>query len=123
MKKLGFILIAIFFLSAISACANPWMDVDLTWDLPIEYEDGSPIKPGDLSHCTVLCGTAPDFSPVRVNVGLVTRYSISNDLPPGAGAYDCVIDVTSIAGATSVHSNIAVVTKVGKSVKPATNNR
>lgn len=126
MRRLIFIVSAVIFLTmatmAPTVCADPWEDVTLSWDPVTTYADGSQVEPGDLDRYTLHCGTAPDFSPITINVGLVTSYMISDDLPKGAGAYDCVARACT-APACSGDSNMVTVTRIPKDVAAPANLR
>jgi hypothetical protein len=124
MKNLIFIFMMVLLLAmatmATDACADPWKDATLSWDPVTTYVDGSPLEPGDLDHYSLHCGTAPDFSPITVNVGLVTSYMISNDLPRGPGAYDCVARACTVPKCSG-DSNRKTVTRIPKDVAAPTN--
>jgi len=124
MKKLILMFLAVFFLTiatmATTSYADPWEPVTLSWDASTTYMDGSLIEPGDLDRYTLNCGTDPDFSPVTVDVGLVTSYIISDDLPRGPGTYDCVARACT-APKCSGDSNIKTVTRIPKDVAAPAN--
>ena len=68
----------------------------LTWQPPTEYEDDTPIGPGELETYTLICGGLNVQFPGDTTSGVY-------DFPPGS--YDCVLTVTATNGETSMPSN------------------
>lgn len=104
------LLICLAMLFASAAHAQTPLEVDLSWQAPTAYTDGTPIEAGDISGYTLLCGTVQGTDSITGAVAatatsvtrdqLLTSYAMKLDT-----AYFCSLTVTTDNGQTSERSS------------------
>lgn len=102
MKKILFCLICMLIVGAIDAMAALPKDATIYWTAPTTNGDGTPLT--DLGGFKVYCGSSPGVYTVAKDVGNVSTYLISNDLPKD-GVYYCAVTAYDVNGNESILSN------------------
>lgn len=103
-RRLGLFLLLVFLISTTISWAELPMDATLSYSAPLTYIDGTPLPPEEIDYYTAYYGTTSMDYTGSVNMGNVTEYRISDDLP-NDGTYYCAVTVTLKDGSESERGN------------------